>query len=154
MALLIPALLSKHGFAHYEISNYAKKGEECRHNLRYWRGEEYFGFGVAAHSFIGGERFYNGEGLEAYLAAPTRAEAGREAVEDAAYEYVMLRLRLAEGIREEDHLRRFGVRFSEKYRAVLDKYLPSGHILEEEGAYRLSEAGMRVSNAILVEMLP
>lgn len=67
-------ILAEKGFARYEISNFAKPGYECRHNLKYWRVEEYIGLGVAAHSFYQGMRFSNDESIGRYLAALRRGK--------------------------------------------------------------------------------
>ena len=89
--------LSRMGFAQYEISNFAKPGEECRHNLKYWQAEDYIGFGPAAHSLLEGRRFYHPRGLEAYLIS-----GGTNTVDDGPgggpAERLMLGLRLAAGV--------------------------------------------------------
>ena len=59
--------LGKNGFKQYEISNFAKDGYECRHNVKYWTGEEYIGLGTAAHSYIGNCRFYNTSDINEYI---------------------------------------------------------------------------------------
>ena len=151
--------LERYGFKRYEISNFAPRGFDSMHNRRYWKQEDYMGFGPGAHSYVGGLRYSYVRDLKEYIDGVMNGgeivdEYEKIAGLEVANEYVMLRLRLAEGISDREYLQRFGVRFSEKYRAVLDKYLPLGHILEEGDVYRLSESGMRISNAILVEMLP
>ena len=87
------------GYGRYEISNFAKEGYACRHNLHYWRNEEYLGFGVAAYSYFDGIRYGNGKDMAAYIASPLSARAEEERLTDTdrAYEYVMTRLRLCEG---------------------------------------------------------
>ncbi|HOT44720.1 MAG TPA: radical SAM family heme chaperone HemW [Spirochaetota bacterium] len=92
-------LLSKHGYGHYEISNYALPGFESRHNMKYWRFEPYLGLGPGAHSFVGGERYINAMTVEEYLAAD-RAVLVHDArsPESAAVEYLMTGLRLLKGI--------------------------------------------------------
>lgn len=88
------------GFFRYEISNFAKKGYECRHNLKYWRNEQYIGLGAAAHSCYDGYRFGNTANLEAYINRIKNNESAvvsRELAEPETEE-IMLRLRLREGI--------------------------------------------------------
>jgi oxygen-independent coproporphyrinogen-3 oxidase len=92
--------LTEAGLAQYEISNFAKAGEESRHNLRYWRREHYHGFGVGAHSFLGEERFSNTRDMKRYLATPAEATDFREVLgpDEARRETIFLSLRQAGGI--------------------------------------------------------
>lgn len=93
--------LSAAGFAQYEISNFAKAGFESRHNLKYWRREEYLGIGPAAHSFYGGKRFAVPRDLAAFVAAKEQPTEPTDDSPDEFEERVMLGLRLSEGIPEE-----------------------------------------------------
>ena len=90
--------LAAAGFEQYEISNFARAGEECRHNLRYWRRGEYHGFGAGAHSFIDGRRFANARDVRQYIeqAQPDFAEVLNEI--DVKRETIFLRLRQVAGI--------------------------------------------------------
>ena len=137
------------GYAHYEVSNYAKAGRICRHNVVYWECLPYLGIGCAAHSDMDGTRFYNTEDFDAYLrGAPARTEdaGGR------MFERMMMGLRMVRGVDEARFLRDFG-RAPE---AVWTKSLPR-LMREDAGAGRraaLSDgAGMQVMNAVLVEMM-
>lgn len=94
-------LCESYGFGQYEISNFAKAGAECRHNLKYWRDEEYLGIGPAAHSYYNGKRFAVPRDIAAFIkedAQPTQLTDGSAGDYD---ERVMLGLRLREGIPEE-----------------------------------------------------
>ncbi len=155
MYLRAAEILSARGFSHYEISNYAKRGEECQHNLRYWRAQEYMGFGIAAHSYFGGVRYGNGQDLLTYLKNGVFAPKVSETLSDAdlRFEYVMLALRLAEGIGESDYRRRFGADFWQTHRASLQKYADAGYVKRENGRVFLSDAGMYIENAILADIL-
>lgn len=98
---LCQQLCEKYGFAQYEISNFARDGFQCRHNLKYWRDEEYLGIGPAAHSFYNGKRFAVPRDVRAFISAETQPT---EVTDDAPGDYderVMMGLRLAEGIPEE-----------------------------------------------------
>ncbi|MFT3950697.1 MAG: radical SAM family heme chaperone HemW [Oscillospiraceae bacterium] len=86
------------GYRHYEISNFALPGFESRHNLKYWRGADYLGIGPSAHSFLNGRRFYVPSSADAFLRAPVQQEETEEAQVVAHEEYILLGLRLAEGI--------------------------------------------------------
>ena len=153
MYLACSEILSQHGYEKYEISNFAKHGRESRHNLRYWRGEEYLGFGVAAHSYFAGERFGNNRDMSAFLSgAEIVEERNRLDFVDLRNEYLMLRLRLSEGLCEEELEERFGVSF----RAMLpetDRLMEHGLLKEKDGRISFTDRGFFVSNAILSELL-
>ena len=151
MYLLMGDILREHGYEKYEISNFAHKGRESRHNLKYWRREDYLGFGPAAHSFFGGIRFAHSRDIEAYLRGESIIEssyavAGGEAID----EYVMLGMRLSEGIDIERFNSTFGVDFYEKYGKVFERFAPE-YIYIDRSRCRFTDKGMLVSNYILSE---
>ena len=159
MAELAADRLRRAGYEHYEISNYTKAGKRSRHNMRYWLGEDYLGFGPAAHSYFRGVRFEAAPDTAAYLDAVERGDfdalrqnAVRIEGKEQMDEYVMLRMRLFDGIELADFERRFGVSFEAQYGSVAA--LQRGGFLAE-GGQRLvfTEKGMRVSNAILCDWL-
>lgn len=152
----VHACLTGNGYGQYEISNYARPGEECRHNLHYWRCDEYLGFGCAAYSYFGGERFGNGRDLGAYLNDPVRAVVDRETVgqKERAKERIMLGLRLAEGISLSAYKKEFGEDLTEKYKAQIERYQAWGKMRVASDRMALTPDGMRVSNTILAELLP
>lgn len=94
-------LLSERGFVQYEISNFAKAGYESRHNLKYWRREEYLGIGPAAHSFYKGQRFAVPRDLTRFIESERQSEDITDGAPDEFEEHVMLGLRLSEGVSEE-----------------------------------------------------
>ena len=146
--------LAAHGYAQYEISNFARVGYESRHNLKYWSCEEYLGFGPAAYSDFGGHRFGNARDLDAYLDGKS-IECERESPsrESRIDEYVMLRMRLCEGVREDAFRRRFGQSFLARFSAPLERYAKMGLVrITPEGAAFTPE-GFYVSNAILSDLL-
>lgn len=106
--LLVHELLTQAGFAHYEVSNYALSGYRARHNAAYWQGIPYLGIGPAAHSFDGASRQWNIASVAQYIdGAPARQEHLTE--RDHFNEYLMTRLRTAEGIDLPQIGRRFGL---------------------------------------------
>jgi oxygen-independent coproporphyrinogen-3 oxidase len=117
------------GFVHYEVSNFAKPGFECRHNLKYWNREEYLGLGLGAHSFIDDQVSENQDNFEKYLANPlSPKEQFKLAGDLAEADYIMLALRKQEGI----NLKKFSQIFSPKTASELikksDTYVKSGHL--------------------------
>ena len=155
MASTLYRIMRDAGYRRYEISNFARDGYECRHNLRYWQLAEYRGFGISAHSLIGNRRFFNRDGMAEYITDPLSVEEEEELLTPSAreYEYVMLSLRTASGISDAEFLDNFGVRFSEKYAQKIAPFLARGLMQSDGERVFLGEAGMALSNAILSEIL-
>jgi len=146
--------LGQAGYGHYEISNYAKEGYRCRHNLKYWLSAPYIGLGVAAHSYFEGRRYGHTDSLERYLACPTEAgEKERIDRHEAEKEAILLGLRLAQGIDEADFVRRFGHPFRAGRLSLLRQFAEGGFAVLSETDFALTEQGMYVSNTLLAELL-
>ena len=143
------------GYSHYEISNYAKDGRECRHNLKYWRDEEYIGLGLAAHSYFGKKRYANPGVFDEYFANGRKEYVQTEEIdrEANAYEYAMMRLRLSEGFSLSDYEKRFGVSFLSEREELIDRLVKGGYATLLNGRFSLTEEGFYVSNSILSELL-
>ncbi len=156
--------LASRGYKQYEISNFARDGYECRHNLRYWLGEEYIGCGPAAHSYFGGRRFSLRRSLAQYCKLlETKGTSLPSSLLDESYvidrreevaEYLMLRLRLAKGIDTADFRTRFGADFDEIFGKKLEIYVKNGLMTHENGHYAFTPQGMFVSNEILSRIIP
>jgi len=152
----VRALLSKRGFVHYEISNFALPGYECRHNLNYWRGGEYLGLGAAAASHLKNKRFKNKSNLEAYLRNPTGQMEEMEdlPLKDKASEEAMLRLRLLEeGLQISNLAEKYGDVNILELASRLDQLAEEGCLLRSSGVYRLAPKYALVSNSILARVL-
>lgn len=136
--------LRKLGYHHYEISNFALPGYESRHNLKYWRCEDYLGFGPAAHSCFGGRRFYHPADLAAYI-------AGGEPVDDgpsgSPEEKLMLALRLDEGAAPLQDYDWGG------FMKRCAPFIRAGLMTERDGRIALTEDGFLLSNSILAQIL-
>ena len=146
--------LENQGIMQYEISNFAKKGFESRHNLKYWHCDEYIGIGLAAHSYYQGARYSCTGDLELYLRGENQTE-NREALtkEDRMEEFMMMGFRLLEGVSEKEFFQRFGVPVSEVYPEQLKRFLTLGLMRYENGCYSLTADGISVSNSVLCEFL-
>ena len=144
--------LEARGYGQYEISNFAQPGRESRHNLLYWRDEEYLGLGPAAHSFYEGRRFYWPRDLTGFL-------AGSQPVEDgpggSLEEYAMLALRLREGLRRQGLRERFGERGEEAFQKVLANgaRCPARLLRRLPEALALTPEGFLASNAVTARLL-
>ncbi|MBO5883717.1 MAG: radical SAM family heme chaperone HemW [Clostridia bacterium] len=153
MYLLLSSFLHDRGYEKYEISNFSHKGMESKHNLKYWSGEEYLGFGVAAHSFFGGERFGNSRDMEGFLAGKDIvAERYRSSETEQRDEYVMLSLRLAKGLDLGDFKSRFGVDFLSEHPNVRS-YIDGDFMSMTDGRIKFTDKGFFVSNYILSELI-
>ena len=139
------------GFEQYEISNFALPGYPSRHNLKYWTGADYAGFGPGSSSFWKGSRYSIAPDLADYLSqGPKKTEIEAIGPEEALREYIMLRLRLCAGIAPADFETCFGRPFA-PFAAVLDSL--AGLAVFQNGRYRLTRRGFFVSNAIISRLI-
>lgn len=151
-------LLGRYGYRQYEISNYAKEGFCCRHNLGYWTGREYLGLGLGAASLWEHARFRNTGSMEEYLAfSGDRNKIRREKEElsekDQQAEYMILGLRLTQGISLEDFRKTFGAKAEEIWPGTVEKYKRYGLLEEADGCLRFTRKGISLSNVVLAEFL-
>ena len=152
MYYLAAERLASFGYSHYEISNYAKPGYECRHNLKYWRNEEYIGLGLGAHSYYRGKRFSNTCDVKEYLSGNCTRYVCEEPT-DEEYEFVMLRLRLREGFSLSEYRSRFGRDFLDGRQDILKRMARLGYVKLSCDRLSLTERGFYVSNSILTELI-
>ena len=147
--------LGKIGYSHYEISNYALRGFESKHNLKYWTDSEYVGVGVAAYSYYNGVRFGNSRNIKEYLSADMKEYITESKItpEDEAYEYAMLALRLSRGFSLPEYKERFGVDFTDGRSQKLKLYIKGGYLNLSDERISLTEKGFYVSNTILTDLL-
>ncbi len=144
--------LENAGFYRYEVSNFAKKGFESRHNLNYWDNNEYYGFGAAAHGYSDGIRYSNFTNLEDYMAKPHIHEFGHTLNEqEKLEEEIFLGFRKRSGVNIKCINQKFGIDFENKYKEVLSKY--SDYIEKAPSGYTLNLKGVLISNLILSEFL-
>ena len=146
-------ILAKNGYGRYEISNFAKVGRESRHNLRYWALEDYIGFGIAAHSCFGGERFGNSRDIDAFISGKDITEE-RYAVsnEERIREFVMLGLRLQRGVDLSEYRSLLKRDFKSDFLGI-DALVEGGFLWERDGRIGFTTKGFFVSNTILAQML-
>lgn len=144
--------LGDNGFKRYEISNFARDGFECRHNIKYWTGESYIGLGAAAHSYDGEKRYFNTSDINDYInGAPSEETA--LAKEDKISEFIITGLRMDKGISENTFFERFKTPIRELYGDTLDKFIKLGLLSYTDGCYSLTPRGIDVSNSILCEFV-
>lgn len=157
MYLWTVSRLEQAGFRQYEISNFARPGRESRHNLKYWLGREYIGFGPGAHSDFGGRRYSFLRDLDAYIrgvleGGPLLDESDLIPKRERAGEYLMLRLRTARGIEEWEYRREYLMNF-EPIETKLAAYERQGFARRDEHRWRLTPKGFLLSNQLIGELL-
>lgn len=149
--------LREAGYHQYEISNFARGGRMSRHNLRYWMGKEYLGFGPAAHSDFGGCRYAFVRDLEGYISGvleggPLLAESERIAERERSGEYIMLRMRTTHGIEEWEYRRTYFMNFQPLAEKLLE-YERRGLAVQVGGRWRFTPEGFLLSNRLIGELL-
>ena len=154
-------MLNQAGYTHYETSNFAKPGYECRHNLKYWTCEEYLGLGIAAYSYLkegGGRRFGNTSAFDdyfRYISArkhPT-CEDDWLTQNDQIIEYIMLRLRLNNGIDFDDYRRRFSGDLINDFADAVEFAQNAGLIIADDKGIRPTLKGFDLQNALIGEFI-
>lgn len=150
--------LTGNKYRHYEISNFAKPGYECRHNLVYWKAERYIGLGAGAHSYFEGKRYNNCTHIESYVKSLLSGKIPEEDVQEIdkmeeISEFLILGLRLVEGISAGEFKARFHEDmfdlFGEKIKKLLKKEL-----MEKDGdRIRLTNYGLDTANQVFAEFV-
>lgn len=154
MYMLLTNLLADSGYAKYEISNFSHRGRESRHNIKYWKGEDYLGLGVSAHSYFEGVRFANSRDVNGYIEGRDITES-RMAITDSEKlsEFIMLRMRLSEGISHSEFKALFGMDFVQRYKDKLAPYIKNGFLVSNGENTFFSDKGFFVSNYILSDII-
>jgi len=157
---LAEEILAASNFQHYELSNWAIEGYECRHNLVYWSGLPYIGVGVAAHSYTDGHRLANTNNLDEYLQSFQSAIAYKPHMDEEINrrlqlsEAIILGLRLNQGVSLNAIGNRFGVDVLNLYREQIDSMVYAGLLELIEGSIRLTGRGRLLGNEVFLRFLP
>ncbi len=162
--------LAEAGYRQYEISNWARPGRECRHNLVYWRTQPYLGLGAGAHSYFDGNRLANVNAPQRYVEAVNESYEERQAkghgalhqitageTADAATalaDALILGLRLTDGVEVAPFEVRFGASLETSFGPALAKYEALGILDRGDGRLRLTDRGLLLSNELFVDLLP
>lgn len=146
--------LAEHGYLHYEISNYAKAGRECRHNIGYWKRENYLGLGLGSASLVENERFSNTVDLESYLRGDyEKQDVIRIDRQAQMEEFMFLGLRMLQGVSREDFKNCFQVEPEVIYGKEIERLCSQGLLKQQAGYIFLSPEGISVSNYVMAEFL-
>ncbi len=162
--------LAAAGYRHYELSNWALPGRECRHNLVYWRADPYLGMGAGAHSFFAGRRFANVDAPTRYVEAVRASVAERAATGHGTLQQIrggetpsdatlradalILGLRLIEGVDAAAFAARFGCTLDDAYGPAIERHLRTGLLERTAGRLRLTTRGQFLANEVFVDLLP
>ncbi len=159
-------ILSQHGFAHYEISNWALPGRECQHNLTYWRNQAYLGLGAGAHGFAAGYRYHVVRQPRVYIRRMQQEAPGHFPISAAAAEHhlverseaisdtVITQLRLLqEGLNLDAFQTRFGQTLDEVYEGTMSQLIGWGLLEVDDGRLRLSQKGRFLSNQVFYRFM-
>lgn len=147
------SILKEYGYERYEISNYARPGYECKHNMGYWTGRRYMGFGVAAASYDGSGRRTNTEDLNEYIAGNWERETIELSETDKMEEFMFLGLRMTCGISKSGFKEAFGKDIYDVYNVQIERLKDHGLIIESGDRIFLSKLGTDVANTVMAEFM-
>lgn len=147
MYLSVCDFLESKGFSRYEISSFAKEGFECRHNLKYWKCEDYIGIGPAAHSCYNGKRYESPKSLKSFLENDFQTEIPNDDTPLDENEKLMLGLRISDGINPDEFS------FSEKIKEKAVPLIKAGFLKYNDKRLSLTDTGALVSNEIIVRLM-
>ena len=150
-------LAKQKGFVHYEISNFAKDACFSKHNSSYWFGKKYLGLGPSAHSFNQESRQWNVANVQKYMEQVNGAgnyfEVETLSENDKYNDFILTRLRTMWGIPKKEVENKFGAKFLAYLAQNTQKYIQSGHIVEQENNYTLSKKGYFISDEIMANLM-
>ncbi|ABO51010.1 putative oxygen-independent coproporphyrinogen III oxidase [Desulforamulus reducens MI-1] len=151
-------ILGSMGYEHYEISNFARPGYQCRHNLLYWHNGEYLGLGPAAHSHLNQVRWGNVGNIEQYASLLKRGDIPREektilSVREQMEETVFLGLRMLKGLKLENFRMRFGLPITKVFKKEISRMEQLGLVKLEDGYLKLTEKGLPLANQVFAEFV-
>lgn len=154
---LIMRRLEGAGYKQYEISNFAKPGRESRHNTMYWRNRSYYGLGAGAHGYMNGQRHVNVKGIQPYIDATKIGLPIMEQFEvtpqEAMEDFMMVGLRLLEGVRKQDFMDQFGETLESHFGETLQGWINKKLIEQTSEGYRLSKHGILLGNEVFASFL-
>ncbi|WP_209454459.1 radical SAM family heme chaperone HemW [Thermoanaerobacterium butyriciformans] len=150
--------LQKNGYKHYEISNYAIPGYECRHNTLYWKDLQYVGFGPGAYSFVDNRRCGNAKNIKNYIEMVNHTGYAIEDIDvldekDKMSEYMFLGLRMMDGVYDRDFKTRFGKSMFSIFKNAIDKNIELNLLTREGDNIKLTQKGIDVSNNVFEDFL-
>lgn len=162
MYYMTKTMLEKAGYDRYEISNYSKKGFECKHNIGYWKRKNYIGFGIGAASLYKEERYSNVSDINLYIEEMSKTNCSLNYIEEKAQklskreqmeEFMFLGLRMMNGVSITEFEEQFGERYEIVYGDVLSKLIEKGLLEQDGNNIKLTERGIDISNYVMSEFM-
>jgi putative oxygen-independent coproporphyrinogen III oxidase len=157
MYVMIMKRLNEAGYGQYEISNFAKPGYDSKHNSMYWRNRSYYGLGAGAHGYLNRQRHVNVKSVQGYIDATGQGlpllEKTDVSKEEAMEDFMMVGLRLLEGVRGEDFIEQFGVTMESVFASTFDKFLKLKLLDRTSNGYKLSEQGVLLGNEVFAAFI-
>lgn len=154
---LIRHRLSEAGYFQYEISNFARPGFESRHNKKYWMNESYYGIGAGAHGYMKGLRHVNVKGVQAYIDAASqglpRLDEHKVSRQEAMEDFMMVGLRLMEGISRQRFLEQFELELEEVFGDILSRLVQRNWLEKTDLGYRLTPTSVPLGNEVFAEFV-
>ncbi|EHI69686.1 radical SAM family heme chaperone HemW [Streptococcus ictaluri] len=148
----IIAEMEAHGFEHYEISNFTKKGFESRHNLMYWNNDEYFGCGAGASGYLNGVRYRNRVPIQHYLKTVSEGNARLSeeflTTEEMMEEELFLGLRKKTGVSVQKFQERFDISFQERYGSIVKDLQDQGLLAKDDAFIRMTKRGLFLGDSV------
>lgn len=150
--------LKSKGFHQYEISNFSKENKECRHNIVYWKLDDYLGCGSSAAAYVEGIRYKNKEDIEQYVESIENnfnevEEKIENSLEDNMEEFMFMGLRMIDGIDEDEFNKRFKVKIDHIYESVINKHIKEGLLIRENKKIALTPRGIELSNYVMSDFI-
>ncbi len=151
-------IFQENGYMQYEISNFAKRGCESKHNLKYWELKEYLGIGLGASSFFNGIRFTAPDTYSEYINytkdfKPLWENQNKQSKKELMSEFMFLGLRKTDGVLDSEFKKLFDKSFFDVYESAINKHITNGLLLKDEDSLRLSNKGMDISNMVLCDFV-
>ena len=150
---LVEQALLKHGFIHYEVSNYSLPGFAAKHNFAYWRNEQYYGVGLGAAGYLGNVRYKNTLNLEKYLKGMYIAEKEQLSIHDCFVYQVMLNLRTVEGLSLKYIKQQFTIDLYKEKKKIIDEFIANGYLMLVNENLIPTYQGMMILDTIILQLI-
>ncbi len=153
MYLIACETLEENGFEHYEISNFARSGKRSRHNMKYWQSEEYIGIGASAHSYFEGKRYATKRSVSDFIKEAIIEDVYENTFKDRQEEFIMLSLRLSDGLNLKKLEEEYGVTPNENFFELIKELEKHELLKQKNNRVTLTDKGFFVSNSVIVKIL-
>lgn len=150
---IVEEVLLKHGFTHYEVSNYCLPNYQAKHNLVYWRNEQYYGIGLGAAGYLANVRYKNTLNLDKYLKGQYIAEKEVLSEHDRYVYEVMLNLRTSEGLSLKHLKQHFAIDLYKEKKAIIDEFIANKYLVLVNDILFTTYQGMMILDAIILQLI-